>query len=95
MADLQPGVRGTPKPRSVQLTGLVSRVRRKLSIGTVQRTSRLLLDRLQLLGDGAVEAATRRDRVVMLEAVAARERRAQEVCIRQGRGIVRRGFGLL
>ena len=61
----------------------------------VQQTSRLLLDRLQLLGEGAAEAAARRDKAVMLEAVAARERRAQDACARQCRGIVRRGFGLL
>ena len=67
----------------------------KLSICAVQQTSRLLLDRLQLLGEGAAEAAARRDKAVMLEAVAARERRAQDVCARQGRGIVRRGFSLL
>ena len=95
VADLQPGVRGAPKPRAAQLAGLVGHVRRKLSISAVQQTSRLLLDRLQLLGEGAAEAAARRDKAVMLEAVAARERRAQDVCARQGRGIVRRGFGLL
>ena len=95
VADLQPGVRGAPKPRAAQLAGLVGHVRRKLSISAVQQTSRLLLDRLQLLGEGAAEAAARRDKAVMLEAVAARERRAQDACARQGRGIVRRGFGLL
>ena len=91
VADLQPGVRGAPKPRAAQLAGLVGHVRRKLSISAVQQTSRLLLDRLQLLGEGAAEAAARRDKAVMLEAVAARERRAQDACARQGRGIVRRG----
>ena len=95
VADLQPGVRGAPRSKTVQLAQLVGHVRRKLSINAVQQTSRLLLDRLQLLGDGATEAAGRRDRAVVVEAVAARERRAQEVCVRQGRGIVRRGFGLL
>ena len=77
------------------MAGLVGHVRRKLSINAVKQTSRLLLDRLQLLGEGAAEAAGRRDRAVMAEAGAARERRAQEVCHRQGRAIVRRGFGLL
>ena len=85
----------TPKPRAFQLAGLISHVRRKLSINAVQHTSRLLLDWLRLLGDRAAEATARRDRAVMLEAVAARESRAQGVCVRQGRGIVRRGFGLL
>ena len=79
-----------PKSRAVQLAGLVGHVRRKLSINAVQQTSRLLLDWLQLLGDGAMEAAERRDKAVRMEAVAARERRAQDVSARQGRGIVRR-----
>ena len=95
VADFQPGVRGAPKSRAAQVAGLVGHVKRNLSISTVKQTSRLLLDRLQPLGEGAAEAAARRDRSVMAEAVAARERRAQEVCTRQGRGIVRRGFGLL
>ena len=73
----------------------LKKMRRKLSINAAKQTSRLLLDRLQLLGEGAAEAVARRDRAVMAEAVAARERRAQEVCRRQGGGIVRRGFGLL
>ena len=66
-----------------------------MSINAVQQTSRLLLDRLQLLGDGVTEAAVRRDKAARMEAVAAKERRAQDVSARQGRGIVRRGFGLL
>ena len=90
VADLQSGIRGVPRSKANQLAQLVGHVRRKLSIIGVQQTSRLLLDRLQLLGDGATKATGRR-----VEAVAARERRAQEVCQRQGRGIVRKGFGLL
>ena len=55
----------------------------------------LLLGRLQLLGDGAKEAAGRRDWVVRMEDVAVRERRAQAVSYQHGRAIRRRGFGLL
>ena len=44
---------------------------------------------LQLLGDGAVEAVVRRNGAVMLEEVAARERRAYDLCVRQGREIMR------
>ena len=35
------------------------------------------------------------DRAVQLEAAAARERRAQVVCLRQGTTVRRRGFGLV
>ena len=56
---------------------------------------RCMLDRLQLLGEGADRAAGRRDRAVLLEAAAARERRAQLVCLRQGTAVMRRGFGML
>ena len=44
---------------------------------------------LQLLGDRAVEAVVRRNGAVMLEEVAARERRAYDLCVRQGREIMR------
>ena len=56
---------------------------------------RLLLNRLQLLGEGANLAAARRDKAVLEEASALRERRAQYVCLRQGTSILRRGFGHL
>ena len=46
---------------------------------------RLLLDRLELIGDGAGEAARRRDWAVNLERAAERERRAQAVCQRQAK----------
>ena len=53
------------------------------------------MDRLSLLGDGATEAARRRDWAVQLEVAAARRRQAQEVSRRQARNIVRHGFGRL
>ena len=75
--------------------GLVGYLRRTLSFTAVRETARLLLDRLRLLGDGAAEAARRRDRVNQLEAASFRERRAQAVSMRQGRNILRHGFGML
>ena len=56
---------------------------------------KMLLDRLQLLGDGAREAAVRRDWAVWVEVAAARDMRAQAVCLQQGRNIRRAGFGLI
>ena len=86
VADLQPGRRTHPKSRATQMAGLVGYVRRKLSFTAVQQQSKLLLDRLQLLGEGSAEAAARRDRATRIEAVAVKERRAQMVCLRQGTG---------
>ena len=54
-----------------------------------------MLDRLELMGDGAGEAARRRDWAVNLERAAERERRAQAVCQRQARPLVRSGFAML
>ena len=55
----------------------------------------LLLDRLQLLGDGAREAAGRREQAVRARRAEANEMRAQHVSMLLGRSIRRSGFGLL
>ena len=73
----------------------VSFLRRKLSFAAVQGQARLLLDRLQLLGDGAREAAGRRDRAVAARRAEANEMRAQHTSMLIGQNIRRSGFGLL
>ena len=93
--DQQPGRKGPAKSKVARMAALVSWVRRQLSFLAVQQQQRLLLGRLQLLGDGAKEAAGRRDWSVRMEEVARRERQAQAVCQRQGQAIRRSGFGLL
>ena len=70
-------------------------LRRRLSFAAVQGQARLLLDRLQLLGDGAREAAGRRDWALAARRAEACEMRAQHVSMLQGRNIRRSGFGLL
>ena len=85
--DTQPGPRGRAVSSEAKLASLVSWVRRQLSFLAVQQQQRLLLGRLQLLGDGTREAANRRDWAVAIEAAAVRERRAQVVCLQQGRAI--------
>ena len=55
----------------------------------------VLLGRLRLLGDGVTKAARMRQQVEAAEAVAVRKRRAQAVCLCQGRDIRRHGFGLV
>ena len=86
---------GQSRSREAQLAGLVGYVRRDLAFTAVREQASLLLDRMELLGDGATEAARRRDWAVRIEAVAVKERRAQDVCLKQGRAIRRHGFGKL
>ena len=95
MADTQPAYHRQGRSRAAEKAGLVAYVRRSLSVTAVREQSRLLLSRLRLLGDGTAEAARRRERAEVLEAAAGRERRAQAVSMRQGRDIMRHGFGLL
>ena len=95
LAPTQPGRRGPVRSKEAQLATLVASVRRDLSHKAVQQQSKLLLDRLRLLGDGATEAAGRRGWAEERERVAARERRAQDVCLRQGQALMRHGFGIL
>ena len=95
VADLQPGRRRPQKSREAERAALVGQIRRQLAFKAVQQQSKLLLDRLQLLGDGAVEAERRRGWAVEVERMAARERQAQAVCLRQGRALIRHGFGKL
>ena len=72
IANLQPEHRQVVKSREAELSGLVSFVRRQLSFTAAQQQAKLLLDRLQLLGPGAAEAAARRDQAVRIEAGARR-----------------------
>ena len=81
--------------RAALLAALVGDVRRQLSLQAVRQQARLLIDRIATVGNGTGAAAQRRDWAVELEAAASRRRRAQEVSRRQGRNIVRHGFGLL
>ena len=62
------------KSREAQLAGEVAFVRRRLSFTAVQQQARLLLDRLQLLGEGAGEAARRREWAEQANRAEARER---------------------
>ena len=95
VADTQPAYQQQGRSRTAEKAGLVAYVRRSLSVTVVREQSRFLLSRLRLLGDGTAEAARRRERAERLEAAAGLERRAQAVSMRQGRDIMRHGFGLL
>ena len=95
VAGMQPGRRGPPRSQAAELAALVSHARRQLSITAVREQAKLLLERLQILGEGTAEAARRRERAASAELTACRERQAQLVCMRQGKAILRRGFALL
>ena len=95
IGEMRPGRRGPPKSDVAQLAALVSYVRRQLSITAVREQARMLLERMQLLGDGSADAGRRRERAAAEEAKAHRERQAQLVCLRQGQAIIRHGFGKL
>ena len=94
-ADTLPGHRGLFKSREAELASQVSSVRRQLSFTAVREQARLLLDRLQLLGDGAREAAARRDWALRQRREEEMERQAQLVCEQQGRLIRRSGLPML
>ena len=94
-AATEPGHSRIFRSREAQLASEVSYLRRRLSFTAVQQQSRLLLDRLQLLGGGSREAARRRDWAALARRAEEKERRAQLVCLQQGRSIRRSGFGLL
>ena len=78
-----------------QHASYVSQLRQQLSRVCVQAQSRLLLDRLEGLGEGMVEAAKRRSRALWTDREMERESRAQAVAARQGRSIYRAGDFLL
>ena len=60
-AGTQPSQRLLFKSKAAQMACEVGFLHRRLSFADVQSQARLLLDCLQLLGDGAREAAGRRD----------------------------------
>ena len=94
VADTLPGQCLRSKSKAALMASEVGFLRRRLSFAAVQGQARLLLDRLQLLGDGAREAAGRRDRALAARRAEANEMRAQHASMLQGRNIRRSGFGL-
>ena len=81
--------------REALLSALVRDLRRQLSLQAVKQQAPLLIDLLATVSHRVRAAAQRRDWAIEMEAAASRRRRAQEVSRRQGRNIVRHGFGLL
>ena len=74
-----PGHRPLFESKAALLSSEVGYLRQRLSFTAVQEQSRLLLDRMQLLGDEAKEARRRREWAEQAARVEMRERRAQVV----------------
>ena len=73
------------------LSLLTGQIRRTLSLEVARAQSRLLLDRLEVLGSGGVEAARRRSWEAMEGRMMARESRAHMLGMQSGRAVYRRG----
>ena len=81
------------KSKAAQMACEVGFLRRRLSFAAVESQARLLL--LQLLGDGAREAAGRRGRALAARRAEANEMRARHASMLSGRNICHSGFSLL
>ena len=73
------------------LSVLTGQIRRGLSLVAARSQARLLLDRLEAVGNGAVQAARRRSWVALEGWRMQREQRAHMLGLKQGRAVLRRG----
>ena len=68
-------------------------LRRQISLMAVRANARMIISRMEsFVGQGAAEAARRRQQTLSLERQEARERQAHALSLSQGRNILRRGF---
>ena len=70
---------------------ITGQVRRRLSLTAARANARLILDRVQVLGEGAEAAGVRRRLQAVEERRMEREQRAHHLGLMQGRAILRRG----
>ena len=79
----------SPEAEKAQLVGSL---RRQVSLVAVRANARLLISRMEsFVGQGAAQAARRRQQVIGLERQELRERQAYALSFSQGRNILRRG----
>ena len=87
-----PGRPGRVKSLEGLKSQLVGSLRRQVSVMAVRCNARLLLSRMEsFVGQGAGEAARRRQVANTLERQQVRERQALALSLGQGRSILRRG----
>ena len=70
---------------------LTGQVRRHLSLTVIKSQTRLLLDRLEVLGSGVVEATKRRKWVALEGWRLQKEQKAHKLSLRQGSHVLKRG----
>ena len=88
----QAGRPGKAKSLDGLKSQLVGSVRRQVSFLAARANARLLVSRMEShVGQGAGEAAKRRQLAATMERQQVRERQAQALSLSQGRSILRRG----
>ena len=78
-----------------EIVGYTGQIRKILSLEVARSQARMLLDRLEDLGNGAAAAAKRREWAEVEERRMGRERLAFQLCLAQRHHIRRRGQFLL
>ena len=91
MKEIQGGDRIRYRKIEGELASLVGYVRRKISITTIRAQARCLLDRMETYREGKGASVDRRRMARLREDRWRRERSAQLIAERQGRGIMNRG----
>ena len=91
----QPGRRAM-RSIDVERAQLVGSLRRQISFVAVRANARLILSRMEShVGQGAGEAAKRRQHVAVLERQERRERQAHTISVIQGKNLLRQGQFLM
>ena len=84
--------KGLERSREGERALIIGLIRRKLSVAGVRAQCSSLLGRLEMLGPGMGQAATRRAQALHQDSVMSRERKAHSEALRQRHSVMRRGF---
>ena len=95
IAGPQVGRRGQVRKEEAEIAITTGFLRCSLSVVGVKGQAATLLGRLEVLGKGGADAARRRSSALHLERMWGNQRRADALCLAQGRALCRRGHILL